>query len=198
MCSGRIARLIPPLAQQTAHNFGPEQLPANGATAYWHRGARDGVLALRRSAFCWAGTREGARRSHRGPAQRRSETDGSSRNSDLSRRQRRQGQWGGWCSLVAVPIQDHSRRHEALQSRQAPLRAPRHRITTPTPTAQKPDVPRPPRISKDKQQILLRRLRPLDDVINTIPPRQPPDKHRCRQLPQPGILLLAHAELQSF
>ena len=54
--------------------------------------------------FCWAGTREGARRSHRGPAQRRSETDGSSRSSDLSRKQRRQGKWGGWCSLVAVPI----------------------------------------------------------------------------------------------
>ena len=85
-------------------------------------------------------------------------------------------------SVLTVSQRTEICRYEGRSSRQAPLRAPRHRITTPTPTT-------------IKQQILLRRLRPLHHVINRIPPRQPPDKHCCRQLPQPGILLLAHAEL---
>ena len=60
-------------------------------------------------------------------AQSHKETDGSSRSSDLSRKQRRQGKWGGWCSLVAVPIT------RALPPPRSPTEPP---DTSPSPPAQ--------------------------------------------------------------
>ena len=123
MCSGRIARLIPAASAANGSQFRGGAAPSERSNRLLAPGRPGWSFGPAQERFCWAGTREGARRSHRGPAQRRSETDGSSRSSDLSRKQRRQGKWGGWCSLVAVPFCPITR---ALPPPRSPSGATRH------------------------------------------------------------------------
>ncbi len=118
---------FPPLAQQTAQSFGSRQPTVKGSIAYWDRGARDGVLALRRRAIVPGRHGRSTLVASGRPAQRRNKTDENSRSSDLSRKQRRQGKRRGWCSLVAVPIT------RALPPPRSPSEPPG---TSPTPPAQ--------------------------------------------------------------